>query len=246
MGYCSLSQCDSLLNQAQTSSVPHDVTGGKISLWVIGNSRNRNEIPDDIVYQYIRWADDEINSNLSAMYKVPLFKVSLGEWYLEQDIDEYNPTNIVVSDATSLVPGDEILIISTAFNPPIKEKHIVKEIIDDDEFTVEEPIFTNFPAGEDTRVTHIGYNPAITLISCRRTTGAIFDKYLSGQAAPDISDYGNKMRELALSAMSDILNGTIILHGQERIANRFAQSNLYDRFSVLNRQGNESREFNSK
>jgi hypothetical protein len=246
MGYSNTIIVDYLLAQALTSSRPNDTTGGKVSLIAIGNTRNANEIPDDTVNQYIRWADDEIDSNLTEMYRVPLFKTSHGEWELEQDIDEYNPTNIVVSDATNLVPGDEILIISTAFDPPIKERHIVKEIIDDDEFTVVEPIFTNFPAGEETRIVRIGFPPAIVLVSARRATSNLFDKYYAAQASPDISDYGNKLRELAASQMSDILNGTIILHGQERIGNRFANSTLYDRYQLISRDGNEKRELNSK
>lgn len=246
MGYSNINLCDNLLAQALTSSRPNDTTGGKVSLWTLGNSRNTNEIPDDIVNQYIRWADDEIDSNLSEMYRTPLFKTSHGEWSLEQDIDEYNPDHIVVSDATNLVPGDEIIIVSTAFNPTIREKHTVKEIIDDDEFTVEEPIFTNFPSGEETRIIRVGFPPAIVLISARKATGNLFDKYFAAQASPDVSDYGNKMRDLALSAMSDILNGTIILHGQERTGNRFANSNLYDRYQILDRLGNDKREFNAK
>ena len=238
--YCSITQVDSILAQALTTSTPN--SDGKVSLWAIGNYRNRNQVSDAIVNQYIRWAQDEIDSNLSEMYRVPFHKVAHGEWGLEQDIDEYNPTNVVVSDATSLVPGDEIQIISTAFNPPIKETHIVATIIDDDEFTTVEPIFTNFPSGSETRVIFIGFPPAITFITARRAAANIYDKYFAAQASPDVSDYGNNLRNLAADQMSDILNGATILWGEDRLDNRFANATLYDRFHLIGRDGNDKRE----
>jgi len=240
MGYCNTTQVDYQLAQALTSSVPHDTTG-TIPLWTIGNVRNQNGISDTVVNEYIRRADDQIDSELSEMYRVPLHKVVHGEWYLEQDIDEYNPDRIILSDATNLVPGDEILIISTAFNPPVRERHIVATIVDENEITVEEPVFTNFPAGEHTRVTRIGFPVAITLVSSRRAASNIYDKYFAAQASPDISEYGNKLREIAASQMTDILNGAIILSGQGRLGNRFANANLYDRYQLISRDGNDSR-----
>jgi len=238
MGYCTINNVKNIIAQALTSSSPGST--GRTDLWDIGNSWD-SDISLTLVNEFIRWAGDEIDSDLSEMYRTPLFKISHGEWYLEQDINEYNPTTVVVSDTTNLVPGDEIIIISTAFDPAIKEKHIVATV-DDDEFTTVDPIFTDFPAGEETRIVRIVYPPAITLVCARKVAANIYDKYFSAQASPDMSDYGNTLRAMAMDQMSDILNGIIILHGQKRIGNRFANSNLYDRYQILGREGNDTRE----
>jgi len=246
MGYTNITRTDSLLAQALTASAPTVPSGDKVSLWDIGNVRNRNEISDETVYEYIRFADDEIDSNLSEMYRTPLHKTAHGEWYLEQDIDEYNPDQIVLSDTSNLIVGDEIYIISTTFTPPIKEQHVVASIIDENTITVVEPIFTNFPAGDDTRVVRYGFPPAIVLLSTRKTVANIYDKYFAAQASPNMSEYGNTLRQLAASQMTDILNGVVILHGEDRIGNRFANADLYDRYQLISRNGNDSHEVNTK
>lgn len=240
MAYTNITKCTSILANALTSSKPHDTTG-KVPLISIGNTLS-SDITEDIMNQYIRWACDEIDSSISEMYRTPLHRISNGEWYLNQDIDPYNPDMIIIdNDDTDLTPGDTILIISTAFNPPVREQHIVKTV-DGDEITVEEPIFTNFPAGEETRVVFIDYNPPVVICASRLACGNLYDKYFAAQASPNMSDYGKTLRELALNTLSDILNGTVILHGQERLGYRFLNANLYDRFSVPNRDGNTSRE----
>jgi len=243
-GYCTTQQVDKALGQALTSSRPTDLDGVRFPLWEIGNTRNTNEIPDTIVNEYIRWASDEIDSDLTVLYRTPLKMIANDEWYLAQDIDPYNPDTIVIEGVLNLVPGDTIYIISTDYNPPRKEVHIVKEIISSDEFTVEEPIFSNFTAGTNTRIVRVGYPPAITFVCARKAAANIYDKYFASQVSPDMSNYGSELRTMALNAMSDILNGVIILHGQERIVNRFAHATLYDRNQVLSRDGNTTRELN--
>jgi len=240
MGYCSITNVTNILAQALTSSSPHDTTE-KIPLWQIGNTLD-SDITPELINQYIRWSDDQIDSDLTEMYRVPLHKVAHGEWPLEQDIDEYNPTNVVVADATNLIPGDEILIISTAFSPPIKERHFVAMIVDEDEFTTVDPIFTNFPAGDETRIVRIGFPVAITFVSSRIAASNIYDKYLSANASPNTSEYVNSLREKARDQMNDILNGAIILLGQDRLGNRFANATLYDRYQLIQRDGNDNRD----
>jgi len=244
MGYCDITNVTNILAQALTTSAPHDTTG-KIPLWQIGNTID-SDITPELINQYIRWSDDQIDSDLTEMYRVPLHKVAHGEWPLEQDIDEYNPTNIVVADATNLVPGDEILIVSTAFSPPIKERHFVATIVDEDEFTTVDPIFTNFPAGDETRIVRIGFPVAITRISSLKSAAHIYDKYFSANASPNTSEYVDSLRGEAKSCMNDILNGAIILLGQDRLGNRFANATLYDRYLLIQRDGNEKRDLHQK
>ena len=238
MSYCTLGHVTNILGQGLTSSKPNVST--KVPLWNIGNTLDADITPE-LIYEYIRWAQDEIDSEMTFLYRTPLKKTAQGEWNLEQDINEYNPTNVVITDATSLVPGDEILIISDAFNPPLKEKHFVATIVDSDEFTTVDPILTNFPADE-TRVVRIGFPPAVTLVCARKAAANIYDKYFAAQASPDMSEYGNTLRNKAMEQMTDILNGIVILHGQDRLGNRFANSTLYDRFQILSRDNNDNRE----
>ena len=243
-GYATITQVDLLLGQALTSSAPH--VDGKVDLWHVGHARNRNDIPDDLLNSYIRWASDELDSNLSEMYRTPLIETSQGEAYLAQDIDEYNPTNVITESPMNLIPGDKVIIVSTAYSPQRKEEHIVATVISDDEFTTVDPIMTDFPAGEETRVVRVGFPPAVTFVVSRRACANIYDKFFAAQVSPDASSYGENLRTLALSQMSDILNGTVILHGQYRLGNRFANANLYDRFQLIQRDGNDKKELNKQ
>jgi hypothetical protein len=222
MGYSIIKEVVEILPQAISSSLP-DFSGTKINLVNVvtapGNSNptSVNRIPDTTILYYISLADITIDGILSQQYRTPLKKCARGEWSVDSDISEYNQT-IETSLTHNLVEGDEILIRDD--NSGIEELHTVKTIIDGNSFLTTDIIATNF-SGNDIRVVRIGYPAPISQISARYAASFIYDKYFAAQTDPNVSEYGDKMRSIAMGQLNDILNGKIILDCQIRIGDRF-------------------------
>ncbi|KKK76988.1 hypothetical protein LCGC14_2858110 [marine sediment metagenome] len=48
----------------------------------------------------------------------------------------------------------------------------------------------------------------------------------------DTSKFGEVLREIANNDINNVLNGTTVLHGQQRIGRRFYNSNLVDQYAL--------------
>ncbi len=235
MGYANIAIVELHLGQALTSASP--VTSDrKLNLNDIGAVRDLNRIPDDTVEYYIQIADSQIDGILTEMYKAPLKKCAHGQWDLDTAIDEYNQ-NVETMDTTNLVRGDEIVIRDD--DTGVEEFHVVSEVVDQFTFITLEPILTNF-TGDNVRVIRITFPPPIPQVSGRFAAAFIYDKYFSAQVSPDLSNYGDKMRSVAIGQLNDILNGKIILGCQRRIGDRFGNAYLSDLYSLQDRGFNTS------
>lgn len=230
MGYCTVSEVDKVLAQALTSARP-DTPGERFKVWEIGHVRDTNRIPDEVVNQYIDFGDSAIDGILSHQYVTPLNKVAWGEWALDADINEYNQ-QIELSDATNLVVGQTIVIRNNLTGD--EETHTVASVINQFTVTVEQPILTPFE-GEGIVVMRIQFPPPINQVSARYASSFIYDKYFAAQSAPDVSDYGNKMRDWSMGQLNDVLNGKVILENQRRVGDRFGGPNLDDLYQVRDR-----------
>ena len=69
-------------------------------------------------------------------------------------------------------------------------------------------------------------------ISARLAAANIYDKYFSSESSPNVSNFGESLRGLAYDRLNDVLNGTIIIHGQQRIGRRFYNPNLVDQYAL--------------
>lgn len=194
-----------------TGSRP-ETPGVQIDLINIGNTRDLNRIPNEVVEYYISLGDNQIDGILSQMYYTPLRKCANGQWDLDASLNEYNQI-VEISDASNLVAGDEILIRDDATG--VEESHIVNEVLDQYRFTVVDAIETVFE-GDEVRVLRIQYPPPVNQISARYASSFIYDKYFAAQNAPNVSDYGKEMRSVAMGQLNDILNGRVILKCQRR------------------------------
>ena len=189
--------------QALTSARPTD-NAQKIKLINVGNVRDINRIPNDVVEYYISLADSQIDGILTEMYEVPLRKCAHGEWRLKIDLNEYNQV-VEVSSAANLVPGDEIIIRDDAAgveDPP----NVVQEVLDQFNFTLYNPT-TNFFTADSARVIRIAFPPPINQISARYACSFIYDKYFAAENSPNVSTYGKELRKIAMQQLNDILNG---------------------------------------
>lgn len=236
MGYSTASEVDLFLAQALTSARP-DSTFAKIKLININNIRDLNRIPDEVVEFFISSADNQIDGILSQQYKTPLNKCANGQWDLESDISEYNQI-LELSDATNLVPGDEVVIRNDSTGD--EEIHIISNVIDQYSAVTADTITTNFDA-DNTRVLRLQFPPPIGQISARYAASYIYDKYFAAQNSPNVSDYGNVLRQFAMGQINDILNGRVILKCQRRIGDLYG--NPYSEAAYATRENPEG--FNS-
>ena len=220
MGYASVIECDLILPQAVTSARP-DQSGDKINLINIpganpSNPVGVNRIPDEVVEFYISLADSRIDGSISQLYKTPLVKCAHGEWELDSAINEYNQI-IELNPTHNLNPGDELIIRDE--DTGVEEEHVVAMVIDQNSVTTLDPLTIPFDAGA--RVFRIAYPYPVNEISARFAAAFIYDKYFAAQNDPNVSEYGQEMRKIAMGRLNDILNGKIILYCQQRIGDRF-------------------------
>ena len=228
MGYSTVILVERILAQALTSSSPQDLVS-PVDLLKIGNTLNTNLVPELIVEQYILWADEDINAAVNELYATPLCEKADFETVLYSDINEYNPY-IITAKGCPFYPGD-IIILNDGIH---EERHTIKEIVDlinRNVFLTEQPVIYYFKAS-DTRVIRVKYPEPVTLISARLAAANIYDKYLMSQSAPNKSEYGKYLRQLARVDINNVLNGRTILHGEHRIGRRFYNANLVDRYSL--------------
>lgn len=238
MGYSSIDEVDRTLAQALTSARPEtpDIVGDLVN---IGNTRDLNQIPNEVVQQYIRFADGKIDGVLSQQYYTPLIPCASGQWDLDADINEYNQ-NVEISDTGNLVVGEKIVIRNDDTGD--EEFHYIATIEDQYTLTVTVPIGTVFDASNEVRVIRLKYPSPVPQISVRYAAAFIYDKYFAAQASPNVSDYGNKMRDEAMQDMNNILNGRAILACQRRRGDRFGNSYLDDSFSLRDRGFDKGRD----
>lgn len=226
MGYATTQQVYDILAQALTSATNSVANGQPVPLWSFGKNKSSNSIPDEVVYQYITWAGEQIDAAISELYLTPLCeKVDL-ELSLISDIDAYNDV-VEIDKAYLLNPGDSVVFIDSI----AEERHTVVSVTAP--FTVEfqEPVLGIYHA-ETTRLMRVKFPSSVSLICARLAAANLYDKYFASQSSPNVSDYGKTLRAWALSDINSILQGIIILHGQKRIGHRFFNPTLRDRYGL--------------
>jgi len=227
MGYCNSQDIENVIAQALTSATASSPNSfGTLSpLISIGNTLDKNLIPDATIDYYIQMADREVDAMMSELYNTPFCELSNFETVLYSDIYEYNPY-IVTERSCPLMVGDEIVLIGEGQ----EERHIVDEVISSMIFSTEDEIGYYFPA--DSRVVRVSYPDPIRFISARKAAATLYDKYFASESSPNVSKFGEYLRGLADTDIDNILNGTIILHGQHRIGRRFYNGNTVDQYGL--------------
>lgn len=162
------------------------------------------------------------------MYKTPLVKCARGQWALDADINEYNQS-VEMDDTNALIAFDEIIIRNDDTGQ--EEWHIVRAVVDQYTITTIEPILTNF-SGDNIRVIRIDYPPPVNQISARLAASFTYDKYFAAQNSPNVSEFGQTMRAIAMGQLNDILNGRTKLDCQHRTNDIFGNPWLDSSFAL--------------
>lgn len=227
MGYCTENDIEKTIAQALTTATAAttDDLGTLSNLLNVGNVLDKNLVPTTNVDYYIQLADSEIDGILSQLYKTPFCEKCDFETILFSDISEYNEY-IVLETYCPLAAGDIVILTDGT----IEERHEIDTVVDGSTFSTVSEIQYDFSAG--TRILRVAYLPPIRFISARIASANIYDKYFSSESSPNTSDFGNQLRTLAYTRLNEVLNGSIILHGEHRVGRRFYNPNLVDQYAL--------------
>jgi hypothetical protein len=243
MGYCNTVEVDYILAQALTTAKPN--TTSPIKLINIGNDRNLNLVTEDIVKQYITYADSQIDGILSQQYEVPLKKCFIATY--EVSSSSVGDATIVLAVSHDLIVGDEIVLRNEAAGTA--ETHTVQTVTDTTTIEMNDVLESYYLEASEYLNVYLAksaYPHPINQISSRFAASFIYDKYFAAQADPNTSNYGKEMRSVAMGQLNDILNGKTILKNQMRIGDRFGNPWLSDSYSHQDRGYNTSERNMSK
>jgi len=236
MGYSNIINVQNILAQSLTTGT-NETPGGSTpgSLIEIGRVLKTNLVTEDIVDQYIQWADNQIDGVLGSIYNVPFCKRADFETKLLANIpipDPYDPYAtpeeqfIIIDKACSFNVGDEIVLIENGH----EETHVIYESLGNGMYAVEDEIAYGFTTAA--RLLRVTFVYPITLISSRLAAANIYEKYFAAQTAPQQSDYGKIQKQLATNDLNNILNGRIVLRSEHKIGYRFVNSELKSKYHL--------------
>ncbi len=236
MGYSNIIDVQNVMANTLTSGSPSNLST-PVDLLKIGTTFDFNVVDESVVEQYIKNADEEINSAISELYAVPLCEKADFETTMLSDINEYNPY-IITPNTCPFYVGDSLLLTDGIH----EERNIIEQVldvVDRNVFETLDPINYNFSAS-NTRVIRIKYPEPIRLMSARFAAANVYEKYFMAEASPSQSEYGKWMRTLVRMDLDNILNGRTILHGQQRIGRRFYNPNLVDQYGLPHNKGDNN------
>lgn len=202
MAYATITEVKIILANALTSGNPS--AAGPQPITSIGTSLT-STVPNETFYQMIRWADQQIDSAISNVYKVPLRRVNLETFHLEVDVTagDGTVTPLVIDDTSKLLPEDIILIREGVSYQQLT----VATIISNNQFTVTTPVTDSYLASMAS-IEKIGFPVPIALISSKLAAGSLYDKYFAAQVDGNKSEYGMKLRTEAMDDLNSILSGS--------------------------------------
>lgn len=221
MGYATRQEVILTLANVMTSGNPAPGPTGLVPVTSIGNSIT-DTVPDEVLYQMIRYADQNIDASISSVYRVPLERVNEGTYVLGLDITA-GDTQAVLQDATKFIVDDLVLIRDDS---SLNWQQVQVAAIPNEttlQFTA--PVTDSYLI-DNTTVERIRYPDPIPKVSARLAAAAIYDKYFAAQVEGNQSDYGKQLRVLAYQDLNQVLSGAIRLQIQD--ANMFMGRRYYN------------------
>lgn len=208
--------------------LPENVTIGDTNIGTPSPGRpvtKRDKLTEAEVNQFIRLAQQEVDSRLRPMYVCPLRRCKIHETGILNYAPSGTNVSIVVNDTGPFAVGQLVRLQSeTAF-----EEAIITSIPNLDQLILNR---TNSTYNSESIISVLEYPDPIPLITARLTVSYAFDRLFSAEQAPDVSQYGVNQRKLAMHSMDSILTGTAILMGQEHMSKRFARMSLFDSYKT--------------
>lgn len=184
----------------------------------------RDQLTPDSVIQYIRFAQQEVDSRLRPFYVCPLRRIKSFETDILENVSPGTSVNIRVWDSNQFAKGDTVRIQSK----DTMELATVSNTSDERYVTVAKVLYSYNVDGS--KISVVEFPDPIPIITARLAVSFAFDQLFNAQQAPDISQYGVEQRKLALNAIDSILSGTVLLFGQDHTGRRFVRGSLFDAY----------------
>jgi len=205
MGYSTRAELIQALANALTQGNPQS-PGAVFDMTTVGNMVS-DTVSDSQVFQYIKWADENIDGSVSSIYQVPLVRVNYGSYAIGADITA-GDSSILLLDATRFTEEDVVLIRDSATG--LYQQVTISAIPNDNTLTTADPVTSSYPA-LTTKIERIRYPDPIPKMSARLAAAYLYDKHFAAQVEGNESDYGKYLRKLVYQDMNGILAGTIRL-----------------------------------
>jgi len=221
MGYATRQEVILTLANVMTSGNPAPGPTSLMPVTSIGKSIT-DTVPDEVLYQMIRYADQNIDASVSSIYRVPLEQVNEGTYSLGLDITA-GDVQAVLEDATKFIVDDMVLIRD--------DENLNWQELTIDAIPNSTTIHFSAPVTDsylvvNTTIERIRYPDPIPKVSARLAAAAIYDKYFAAQVEGNQSDYGKTLRDLAYMDLNQVLSGAVRLQIQD--ANMYMGRRYYN------------------
>jgi hypothetical protein len=194
----------------------------------IGNKLS-DSVTNDQMFQYIRWADQQIDAALSALYRTPLKRVNLGSYALEEDAIT-GDTSLIIADTSRFIEGDTILIRDDDNEQAVA----ISAVPNVNTLTLADPLLDSYLAS-NTSIEYIRFPDPIPLISARLAAATIYDKHFAAQVQGNQSDFGKALRAKALEDLNLVLSGVLrldVADAGDYVGRRYYDPSLDDVISI--------------
>lgn len=182
--------------------------------------------------QYIRFAQQEIDSRLRPYYVMPLRRIKTFETEIIENVSPGSKVKIRVWDSSNFSKEDVVRLQnrdSMELSTVWEETALNAYAPADPRYVTIDHVQYSYPADES-KISIVKFPDPISIICARFAVSYAFDQLFHAEHEPDISDYGVEQRKLALNSMDSILSGTVLLLGQDHTGRRFVRGSLMDAF----------------
>jgi len=205
MGYSTKQEVIEALANALSQGSPSN-PGVLVDITSVGKMVS-DTVTDDQMYQFQRWADENLDASISSIYTVPLKRVNRGSYALAADITA-GDTSAVLQDTTRFTIGDVVLVRDTVSGE--HQQLTVSATPNVHTLTFSAPVILSYSL-LTTNVERIRYPEPIPKMSARLAAAYLYDKHFAAQVQGNESDYGKYLRNLVYQDLNSILAGTIRL-----------------------------------
>ena len=201
MGYSLRQEVIQALANALSQGSPN-APGTLVDLVTVGKLVS-DTISDAELYQYISWADQQIDAAIVNIYQTPLQRVNLGSFEIANDITA-GDLQVIMPDTTRFTIGDVILVRDSTSGQ--FQQLTIQDIPNENTLLFTTPIINSYSA-LTTKIERIRYPDPIPLVSARLAAAYMYDKHFAAQVEGNESDYGKYLRQHAFQALENVLLG---------------------------------------
>ena len=217
--YCTINDLRSIL--------PKQITIGDINIGTPSpgqpSNSNRSSMSEIEAIEFIKFAEQEVDSRLRPFYIVPLRRIKSFETNILNNIFAGSDVIVSVHDSGLFSRAQRVRLQSSESFEDVYIKSINGNDI------VINQVNNDYIVSES-KISILEFPDPIPIITARLAVSYAFDRLFSAEQSPNISEYGKAQRNLAINSIDNILTGTIFLFGQDHTGKRFVRGSVMDAY----------------